>query len=92
MKENLYCVPYDKKVALRKNGISYHCERDTPQEKKTLAFKCSECGKSFETQKGLRIHHSKMKHSNFVSNSSSKRKREGSPLSDNKKNKLFTSI
>lgn len=31
MKENLYYVPYDKKVALRKNGKSYHCERDTPQ-------------------------------------------------------------
>lgn len=31
MKEKLYCVPYDKKVALHKNGISYHCERYTHQ-------------------------------------------------------------
>lgn len=90
MKENLYCVPYDKKIALRKNGISYHCERDIPQENKTLSFKCLQCDKSFESQKGLKIHQTKMKHSNIVSNSNSKRKREGSPLSDNKKNKSIT--
>jgi len=45
MKENLYHMI--RKLLCVKNGISYHCERNTPRENKTLVFKCSECGKSF---------------------------------------------
>jgi len=100
MKENLYCVPYNKNIALRKNGISYHCERESSKTSisnnksaSTRHFTCLQCNKEFEHEKGLKIHQSKMKHSNnnILNNimqtiqNDIKRKRQISPITENKK-------
>lgn len=37
IKENLYCVPYEKRVLRSSKGISYHCERDEDSKKKNVS-------------------------------------------------------
>jgi BRCT domain type II-containing protein len=62
-KENLYCIPYNKNINT-KNGIVYHCNRESvdiksPSPKK---FQCHICLQEFKDERCLKIHKTKMKH------------------------------
>ena len=86
MKEYLYCVPYDKALPLRKDGIKYHCEKDTLNEnnkKDNTKYICDVCNKVFKDTRCLKIHKTKMNHhsEDKSANKSSKRGRSISPPS-----------
>lgn len=96
MKEYLYCVPFDKVLPVRKNGIKYQCEKDSRDD--TKEHKCDVCSKMFKDARCLKIHKTKMKHhqedksakqdpSSNNTNKSSKRGRSKTPPSPSRHNK-----
>lgn len=96
MKEYLYCIPYDKTLPTRKNGIKYHCEKDTNDNNKKENTKhlCDVCSKAFKDARCLKIHKTKMKHhqEDKSANKSSKRGRSNTPPSPSRHGKkLFKS-
>lgn len=96
MKENLYCVPYDKKIKTRQNGVVYHCEKTVDEknvpDKKTV--KCNVCNKEFKDERCLKIHQTKMKHHKKEVPSKKRTKTSSSPVELDvliKKSKMFFS-
>lgn len=39
IKENLYCIPFEKRVLRKSKGIAYHCERNEIKSDKTVTSK-----------------------------------------------------
>jgi len=92
MKENLYCVPYDKKIKTRQNVIVYHCEKKIEDKK---VSKCNVCNKEFKDERCLKIHQTKMKHHKKEVSSKKRIKTSSSPVDTDvliKKPKSFFSI
>ena len=56
IKENLYCVPYEKRVLRSSKGISYHCEREGTKgrEEHNHLSKESSKSKSPKTEKSTK--------------------------------------
>lgn len=91
MKEYLYCIPYDKALPTRKNGIKYHCEKDTINNTDNTKYVCDVCNKVFKDTRCLKIHKTKMKHrpEDKSANRSSKRGRSNTPPSPSRHKRSF---
>lgn len=94
MKENLYCIPYDKKIKTRQNGVIYHCEKQVTIEGKKRT-KCNICNREFKDERCLKIHQTKMKHHKKDVPSKKRMKTSSSPVDTDvliKRSKSFFSI
>jgi len=103
IKENLYCIPYEKRVLRSSKGISYHCERDSYENKKNdfksskspkikpqkQPEKCDVCGKEFKDTRSMKIHKTKKNHHEIKPQSKFQTKSKSKSL-DKKNNMAMT--